>query len=274
LNHKTKRFPVKDKTMTEANNCSIEKCDAFDFMCNVAGLTVLHPGGLAATRRLAEACHIGPRTRVLDLASGKGTTAVYLAQNYGCPVVGVDISSELVAQATALARKKGLERRVSFREGDALALPFQADEFDVVVSQAILVLVDDQKKAVREALRVVRPGGMIGWIEMSWKQPTTPEFIQAASSRLCTSCVRNFHTYHGWETLLVGAGVRQLKTLPFPLDGGSMLAMLADEKLLNFSRVMYRYLTNSQIRKRMDTINRFFRENTQYFGYGIYLGQK
>jgi len=53
-----------------------------------------------------------------------------------------------------------------------------------------------------------------------------------------------------------------------------MRDMLVDEGFINSSRVMYRYLTNGRIKKRMDTMNRFFRENTQYFGYGIYLGQK
>ena len=253
---------------------SIEKCDAFEFMSHTAGLTVLHPGGFAATRQMAEACHIGPQTRVLDNACGKGTTAVYLAQKYGCQVVGVDISKEMITEATALVKQKGLERQVSFREADALALPFDADEFDVVVSQAMLILVGDKRQAIREALRVTRPGGCLGWVELSWKKPPTPEFMQSISDVLCARCMQNVQTFHGWETLFLEAGARQLKTRPFTMQLRGMHNMLVDEGFLNSSRVMYRYLTNGRIRKRMDTMNRFFRENTLYFGYGIYLGQK
>ena len=260
--------------MKQDDCCSIEKCDAFEFMSHTAGLTVLHPGGFAATRQMAEACHIGPRTRVLDNACGKGTTAVYLAQKYGCQVVGVDISKEMIAKATALARQKGLERQVSFREADALALPFNADEFDVVVSQAMLILVSDKKQAIREALRVTRPGGCLGWVELSWKKPPTPEFMQSVSDVLCARCMQNVQTFHEWGTLFLEAGARQLKTRPFTMQLRGMRDMLVDEGFINSSRMMYRYLTNGRIRKRMDTMSRFFRDHTQYFGYGIYLAQK
>ena len=261
--------------MKQDDCCSIEKCDVLDFMSNTVGMTVLHPGGLSATRQMAEACQIGPQTRVLDNACGSGSTAVYLAQKYGCQVVGVDISKEMVAQATALVRQKGLERQVSFREADALALPFSADEFDVVVSQAMLILVSDKKQAVREALRVTRPGGRLGWIELSWKQPPTSEFLQTVSDVLCGYCMLNAQTFHGWETLFLEAGARQLKTMPSAsMQMSGMRGWLADEGLLNASRIMYRYLANDRIRKRMDTMRRVFKENSQYFGYGIYLGQK
>lgn len=261
--------------MKQDDCCSIEKCDVLDFMSNTVGMTVLHPGGMAATRQMAVACQIGPQTRILDNACGSGSTAVYLAQKYGCQVVGVDISKEMVAQAKALVKQKRVEDRVSFREADALALPFSADEFDVVVSQAMLILVSDKKQAVREALRVTRPGGRLGWIELSWKQPTTPEFMKIVSDVLCGYCMLNAQTVHGWETLFLEAGVRQFKTISSgTMQPSGMGSWLANEGLLNGSRIMYRYLANDRIRKRMDTMRRVFAEYPQYFGYGVYVGQK
>jgi len=53
-------------------------------MANVVGMTVLHPGGLKATERSADLCHIDKDSRALDIACGKGTSAVYLARKYGC----------------------------------------------------------------------------------------------------------------------------------------------------------------------------------------------
>jgi cyclopropane fatty-acyl-phospholipid synthase-like methyltransferase len=55
-------------------------CDIFDFMAPHVGMTVIHPGGFDATRRLAESCHTNPQTRVVDIACGKGTSVVYLAE--------------------------------------------------------------------------------------------------------------------------------------------------------------------------------------------------
>ena len=74
--------------------CTLEACDIFDFMANHVGMTVIHPGGFDATRKLAESCHLDNQTRVVDIACGKGTSAVYLAERYGFEVVGIDISVE------------------------------------------------------------------------------------------------------------------------------------------------------------------------------------
>ena len=254
--------------------CTLEACDIFDFMANHVGMTVIHPGGFDATRKLAESCHLDNHTRVVDISCGKGTSAVYLAERYGCEVVGIDISDDLVAQATILAKKKGLEGKVAFRVGDALQLPFLDNEFDVAVSQAMLVLVADKRKAILEALRVTKPGGYLGWLELSWKKQPTADFLDAVSNVLCAYCMQNVSTFQGWEDLFKEAGINQLAIQSFDLGNTGMMGMLGDEGFINTSKVMSKYMTNSRIRKRMKTMNRFFKEHTDYFGYGIYTGRK
>lgn len=147
-----------------------------------------------------------------------------------------------------------MTEKVTFRVGDALQLPFGDDEFDVAVSQAMLVLVSDKRKSIQEALRVVKPDGYLGWLELSWKKPPTAEFLEAISNVLCAYCMRNVHTYQDWESLLEEAGVKQLETAPFSLKTGGVLGMLDDEGLINAGRIMFRYVTNARIRKRMNTM--------------------
>ncbi len=65
-------------------------------------MAVIHPGGFGATCNLAKSCHSDNHTRVVDIACGKSTSAVYLAERYGCEVFGIDISDELVVQAAIL----------------------------------------------------------------------------------------------------------------------------------------------------------------------------
>jgi ubiquinone/menaquinone biosynthesis C-methylase UbiE len=254
--------------------CTPEACDIFDFMANHVGMTVIHPGGFAATRMLAESCYLDSHARVVDIACGKGTSAVYLAERYGCEVVGIDISSDLVAQATILAKKRRLAGKVTFGVGDALQLPFPDNEFDAAVSQAMLVLVADKRKAVLEAMRVTKPGGYLGWLELSWKKPPTADFLAAVSNVLCAYCMQNVHTFPEWEELLKETGVNQLAVQVFDLGNAGMMGMLASEGLANTGRVMLKYLTNGRVRKRMRTMGRFFKEHTDYFGYGIYTGRK
>jgi len=261
-------------TSLGSEKCDPETCDIFDFMARHVGMTVVHPGGFEATRRLAESCKLGRGTRVIDIACGKGTSAVYLAERFGCNVVGIDIAEDLVSQAEALARRCGLGGRISFRIGDALDLPFKDGEFDVAVSQAMLVLVGDKERSVKEALRVVKLDGHLGWLELSWKKEPTQEFMDAVSNVLCAYCMQNVHTFEGWEKLLTQSGVRQLAHQAFSLQNSGFRDMVGNEGTANTLRIMLKYLANEKIRKRMKTMNKFFREHTDMFGYGIFTGQR
>lgn len=261
--------------MTYQNECcTLEKCDIFDFMYQYVGMTVLHPGGLKATNKLTDACSITTQTKVLDIACGKGTSAIYLAKTFGCRVVGVDISPELIEDAKNLARKKKMEHLVQFQQADALDLPFPQNEFDATISQAVLVLVKNKKKVVQEALRVVRPGGSLGWIELSWKKPPSARFLKDVSDVLCAFCMQNVLPFEKWKTLFRGSGMTHLEARLFSMESSGLAHMLSSEGLVNSMKVAIRYLTRPRIRERMQTMNRFFKEHADIFGYGIYTGQK
>src|SRR3712207_2836839 len=87
----------------------------------------LEPGALEFLERLS----LAPGTRLLDVACGAGQIALPAARA-GVQVTGIDIASNLIAQARARATAEGLE--VRFDEGDAERLPYEAASFDVVVS--------------------------------------------------------------------------------------------------------------------------------------------
>lgn len=253
---------------------AIEKCDIFDFMVDHVGLSVLHPGGFAATEELADDCKIDDQTRVLDIACGKGTSAVFLARKYGCRVEGLDISENLIEQARELAIRKGVSDIVNFRVGDAMALPYSENEFDVVVSQAVLILIDDKNKAVQEAKRVLKPGGKAGWLELSWKIPPSDEFLDAVSNEICAHCMTNVLTFEEWENLFQDLGFSEIEVKRFSMTMSGMNEMIQDEGLRNIVRIMEKFLFNSRIRKRMMNLNKFFTAYPQYFGYGMYITSK
>src|SRR5919199_752566 len=82
----------------------------------------------------AERAGVTTGTSVLDIGSGTGGPACYLAQQFGCRVLGVDISTVGHAQAVARARDAGLSRLVQFRLGDMHALDLPPASFDVIMS--------------------------------------------------------------------------------------------------------------------------------------------
>src|SRR6266496_2554889 len=71
-----------------------------------------HPGGLKLTGQLGRKLSLSPTSRVLDVACGKGTTAVFLAKEFGCEVFGVDYGEQNVQAARSLARTEHLESQV------------------------------------------------------------------------------------------------------------------------------------------------------------------
>src|SRR5689334_5814693 len=81
-----------------------------------------HPGGEALTRRMGELLELRASDRVLDVASGPGTSALALSRAFGCATFGVDLGAENVARARLLAAGSA---RVSFELGDAERLPVE-----------------------------------------------------------------------------------------------------------------------------------------------------
>jgi arsenite methyltransferase len=77
---------------------------------------------LRLTEELASLLALSPATVVLDVASGKGTTALFLADKFGCRVIGIDLSEQKILDATAATAARGLSGLVEFRLADAEAL--------------------------------------------------------------------------------------------------------------------------------------------------------
>jgi ubiquinone/menaquinone biosynthesis C-methylase UbiE len=96
--------------------------------------------------------------RVLDVACGTGNLAIIAARN-GCKVSGIDIASNLIAQARTRAAKAKLN--IDFKEADAEASPFDAEEFDLVVSMFGVMFTPRPEVAIAELQRVTKPGGQI-----------------------------------------------------------------------------------------------------------------
>jgi ubiquinone/menaquinone biosynthesis C-methylase UbiE len=94
-----------------------------------------HFGGLEAVDVLAEQAGIGSASHVLDVCSGMGGPARYLAHRLDCRVTGLDITKSRHEGAIRLTRMVGLDHLVDFRLGNALDMPFADATFDVVIGQ-------------------------------------------------------------------------------------------------------------------------------------------
>lgn len=110
--------------------------------------------------RFADQLRIDASSDVLEVGSGSGGPAVYLAAARGCRLTGVDINEHGVRNATKLAEARGLSERVSFKVVDASRpLPFPDGRFDAVVSNDAICHIRDRADVLRDWFRVLRPGG-------------------------------------------------------------------------------------------------------------------
>jgi ubiquinone/menaquinone biosynthesis C-methylase UbiE len=110
------------------------------------------------------ATHLGPQSRVLEVAPGPGYLAIALARLGPYRIAGVDISRSFVSIAADNAARAGVE--VEFRHGDAAAVPYPADSFDFTVCLAAFKNFSDPIAALAEMHRVLRPGGQALIIDM------------------------------------------------------------------------------------------------------------
>jgi sarcosine/dimethylglycine N-methyltransferase len=126
-----------------------------------AGDDDIRGAALRATARLAELARIGAGAQVLETACGVGGTARYLAAQRGASVVATNIARSQLAIAADWTRNAEGAGRIRYEFADYHALPFPATSFDVYWCQDSLLFSTDKPRALAEAARVVRPGGVI-----------------------------------------------------------------------------------------------------------------
>jgi len=167
------------------------------------GLDILHPGRLEITRELAELCHIGKDTSVLDVASGTGESAFFLVQNFGCRVIGIDISDYMNVRAKKKAIEKGII--IEFKKGDAHNLPFIDNTFDAVISECTTCLLN-KERAIGEMVRVAKTGGYVGIHDVCWNEGT-PAHLK---DRLAELEGERPGTLSGWKNIFEKAGLKDV----------------------------------------------------------------
>jgi ubiquinone/menaquinone biosynthesis C-methylase UbiE len=111
--------------------------------------------------RFCELLNISADSHVLETASGSGGPAVYMAQKFGCSVIGVDINQEGIENANALAASRGVSKAV-FQLADVnTRFPFEDETFDAVICIDAANHFPDRLHVLREWARVLKPGGRV-----------------------------------------------------------------------------------------------------------------
>ncbi len=150
-----------------------------------------HGRGLEATEDMAGLLSVTGSDHILDIGSGLGGPARYMARRFGCRVSGIDLTAEFCDVARHLTALLGLEERVSISQGDALAMPYGEAEFDGAYSMNVSMNIADKGALYREIHRVLRPGAWLMLSEAAQGPGGEPDFptpwARTAASSFLTS---------------------------------------------------------------------------------------
>jgi len=245
-----------------------------DFQAEV-GITK-HVGGFAATDELLSLCHIEDARKVLNVGCGIGVGVAYIARKFGCRVVGVDISEKMIEWSRLRAREEKVEDKVEFRVADVLELPFDDDRFDAVIVESVLAFVEDKLRAIRECIRVTKPGGYVGMNESFWTKAPSPEMIALAQDSVGSS----IPTRETWQALWEACGLRDrtvsLRQVKAGAEIKDRLGWVGQRwALRGLGRMLRLFFTSPGLRQ---SIKKFFGgtslDTMQEIGYGLFVGKK
>jgi arsenite methyltransferase len=176
----------------------IKACCAAAYSSPAARLLLgdsFHPGGPALTARLARALRVGPGDLVVDVACGPGTSALQLARETGCEVIGVDLAPPPDAD----------DPRVRFVRGDAEALPLAVASVDGALCECALCTFPDKQAAAGELTRVLRPGARLALSDLTAQPAELPPSL--GSLQAWVACVADARPLEGIADLLETAGL-------------------------------------------------------------------
>ncbi len=234
-----------------------------------------HIGGRAATDELLALCHVENAREVLNVGCGIGVSCAYIAKQHGCRVVGVDISEKMIEWSQKRAHQERVEDKVEFQVADIRDLPFEANRFDAIIVESVIAFVDDRAQAIRECVRVTRPGGYVAVNESFFTEAPTPEVSTIVRHELGV----DIPLVQTWQTLWEASGLRDRVVRLHQIDARQEIRdrlqwIGARWALKAFGRLFRLYLTRPAARQSLKAQFGSSAGSLKTMGYGIFVGRK
>ena len=219
------------------------------------GKTHLRPGGRFATEWLINQTRFAPDTQVLEVACNMGTTAVGLAQRFGCHITGVDLDENALEKARQNIRAAGLESLVQVQHANATELPFPDNSFDVVINEAMLTMLPlaNKEMAVAEYFRVLKPGGVLLTHDVVVSEQNTEEAVERLRDTIQVKVTPL--TESAWTDLFHRSGFRNITTISGGMTLLSPRGLIYDEGW----RRAFQIVKNALKAENRETFKRMYR---------------
>ncbi len=230
---------------------------------------VLSPIDKRTWQVVGETCRLGPGSRLLELASGKGAFAMYAAARFGCHIDCYDSSSEFIQYATNRAEELGLASNVSFTNCDVNSLDVKPSVYDAGICLGALYIF--REAGWKVLINGVKPGGFLVVSDLYCKRVPAPKeimevFFEEEDQPLTLEDARHWYTSRGVKILREEECSRKAWLEYYDLSK-KMLLQLGEKYKLDKAR-------RAEIEEGLkeDSLVREFGE--KYFGYMTFIAQK
>jgi len=226
-----------------------------------------HTGGREATDELLSLCHIQDAREVLNVGCGIGVSSAYIVKAYGCRVVGVDLSEKMIEWSRLRTREERIEDKVDFRVADG--------RFDAVIAESVIAFVADKARAIRECIRVAKPGGYVGFNESYTNRTPTPEIAGMIRREFGV----DLPLLAEWQSLWDASGLNDRTFNTHAIDArrevqGRMQWIGAGWVIRAFGRLFRLYLTRPEARQSLKAQFGSVSVSLADMGYAVFAGRK
>ncbi len=234
----------------------------------LVGKKVIRPGGRQSTEEIFRLADLRPGQRVLEVGCGVGTTAIDIARRFDCHVTAIDIDNVMLDRARTNVRAAGLDAKITVMAADVETLPFDDQEFDRVIIEAVLSFVD-QPRAVQQVLRVCRDGGRVIDHEFMWLHEPPADVRHRFETEVCPRA-----HWGNWQEIYECAGLGDVEAVSGVSRLLSPPGLIRDEGIVRTFAIVGQLISHPTYRRRIISLMRFMREAYPYLRWTVVGGTK
>jgi SAM-dependent methyltransferase len=232
------------------------------------------PGGFRSIVEIATNGFLSGGSRVLEIGTSTGLTAVELAGLVGCRVTAIDINERSLEEARSRAKAAGIAHLIDFERRDATDTGLERGTFDMVFCGNVTSLVDDRERALGEYTRVLRDGGFLAAIPMYYMVAPPDDLVQRVSEAIQTTVMPLDRTF--WWEFFTGDELEVVWYRDYKFDEipGEIVDAFVDAILERPHLVALNQEALAVLRSRYRSFMHLFGENLSRMGFTVMLLRK
>lgn len=217
----------------------------------------LRPGGKIATDWLIQSANFSEQAQVLEVACNMCTTSIELAERFNCQIKGIDLDPVALKKAQKNIEAAQLSHLIEVTQANAMKLPFEDNQFDIVINEAMLTMLSPsaKEKAIKEYYRVLKPGGQLLTHDVSYLDSNLTSIIEELKTTINVNVAPLL--VNDWEALFKKVGFSKVESIHGEMSLMSPKGMIKDEGLFNTLKIVKNGL-KAENRKQFKNMNHFF----------------